>query len=279
MPKTSSRGGPVMANNPPETLPAKPYEPTEKELVAAKRYKDRTDAAPPKPKLKITSTDADNTRNVHIEIDHPDPGLGWALLIDSLGADSARVTEVVIDQVAALAQTKSGVKQEDANRLLALVQGIGPRDPIETMLAVQMAAIHMATIKQAQVLAGSLEKSSTYHMSDGASTAFNKLARTFTTQMDALKRHRSKAEQRVIVEHQHVHVYPGGQAVVGNGTQGGITKTEGQPHERQLRISKSEAVLSTIEADQVPVPSTGCEGMERLPVSRGKGRATLRAVE
>ncbi|WP_316358963.1 hypothetical protein [Devosia sp.] len=263
----------------PQSVPAKPYEPTEKELAAAARYKDRTDAAPPKPKLKITTTDAEGARNVHIEIDHPDPGLGWALLIDSLGAGSARVTEVVIDQVAALVQTKAGVNQQDANRMLALVQGIGPRDPIETMLSVQMAAIHMATIKQAQVLAGSLEKTSTYHLSDGASTALNKLARTFTTQMDALKRHRSKAEQRVIVEHQHVHVYPGGQAVVGNVTQGGLTEKEGQPHERQLRLSERAAVLGTIEADQVPVPSAGREGVERLPVPRGKGRATLRAVE
>jgi hypothetical protein len=263
----------------PKPVPAKPYEPTEKELVAAARYKDQTDAAPPRPKLKITTTDADNTRNVHIEIDHPDPGLGWALLIDSLGAGSARVTEVVIDQVAALVQTKAGVNQQDANRMLALIQGIGPRDPIETMLSVQMAAIHMATIKQAQVLAGSLEKPSTYHMSEGASTALNKLARTFTTQVDALKRHRSKAEQRVIVEHQHVHVYPGGQAVVGNVTQGGHTKMEGQPHERQLRLSERAAVLGTIEADQVPVPSAGSEGLERLPVPRRKGRAARRAVE
>ena len=163
--------------------------------------------------------------------------------------------------------------------MLALIQGIEPRDPIETMLSVQMAAIHMATIKQAQVLAGSLEKTSTYHLSEGASTALNKLARTFTTQMDALKRHRSKAEQRVIVEHQHVHVYPGGQAVVGNVTQGGSQITGGQPHERQLRLSERAAVLGTIEADQVPMQGAGNEGVERLPVSRGARRAALRAVE
>ncbi|QYO75075.1 hypothetical protein [Devosia salina] len=49
----------------------------------------------------------------------------------------------------------------------------------------------------------------------------NKLARTFTTQMETLKKFRSKNEQRVVVEHQHVHVYPGGQAVVGTVTQTG----------------------------------------------------------
>ena len=45
----------------------------------------------------------------------------------------------------------------------------------------------------------------------------NKLTRTFTTQMEVLKRYRSKGDQKVIVE--HVHVHDGGQAVVGNVTQ------------------------------------------------------------
>jgi hypothetical protein len=259
--------------------PAKPYEPTEKELSAARRYKDRTDAAPPRPKLKIATVEAEGARTVRIEINHADPALGWAMLTDSLGAGSARITEVVVDQVVTLVQTSAGIRQEDANRVLALVQGIEPRDPVETMLAVQMAAIHMATIKQAQLLNGLTQESKLYPHADSASTALNKLARTFTTQMEALKRHRSKGEQKVVVEHQHVHVYPGGQALVGNVTQGGNTKTEGQPLERQLRLSERAAVLGTIEADQVPVPCAGNEGLDRVPLPRGKGRAALRAVE
>ena len=54
----------------------------------------------------------------------------------------------------------------------------------------------------------------TLEQKDSASTSLNKLTRTFATQMEALKRHRSAGEQKVVVE--HVHVYPGGQAVVGN---------------------------------------------------------------
>ena len=46
----------------------------------------------------------------------------------------------------------------------------------------------------------------------------NKLARTFTTQMEALKRYRTGGEQKVTV--QHVSVNEGGQAIVGNVTQG-----------------------------------------------------------
>jgi hypothetical protein len=41
----------------------------------------------------------------------------------------------------------------------------------------------------------------------------NKLSRTYTVLLDALNRHRGKGQQKVTVE--HVHVHPGGQAVVG----------------------------------------------------------------
>ena len=49
---------------------------------------------------------------------------------------------------------------------------------------------------------------------DSASNAFNKLARTFAAQVEALKRYRSGGEQKMTV--QHVHVAEGGQAIVGN---------------------------------------------------------------
>jgi len=53
---------------------------------------------------------------------------------------------------------------------------------------------------------------------DSAERAFNKLARTFAAQMEALKRYRTGGEQKVTV--QHVNVSEGGQAIVGNVTQG-----------------------------------------------------------
>src|SRR5438034_11217890 len=49
---------------------------------------------------------------------------------------------------------------------------------------------------------------------DSAERAFNKLARTFSAQVEALKRYRTGGEQRVTVE--HVTVNEGGQAIVGN---------------------------------------------------------------
>ena len=52
---------------------------------------------------------------------------------------------------------------------------------------------------------------------DSAERAFNKLLRTYTAQMEALKRYRTGGEQKVTV--QHVTVGEGGQAIVGNVTQ------------------------------------------------------------
>ena len=52
-----------------------------------------------------------------------------------------------------------------------------------------------------------------------AERAFNKLARTFAAQVEALRRHRTGGEQKVTVE--HVTVNEGGQAIVGNVSHGG----------------------------------------------------------
>jgi hypothetical protein len=59
----------------------------------------------------------------------------------------------------------------------------------------------------------------------------NKLSRTYAVLLDALNRHRGKGQQKVTVE--HVHVHAGGQAVVGTiETPGGgdRVKSEEQPH-------------------------------------------------
>jgi hypothetical protein len=56
----------------------------------------------------------------------------------------------------------------------------------------------------------------------------NKLSRNFVALLEALNRHRGKGQQKVTVE--HVHVHQGGQAIVGHveNQGGGVThKTEG----------------------------------------------------
>jgi hypothetical protein len=94
------------------------------------------------------------------------------------------------------------------------VKGIEPKDEVEAMLAAQMAAVHMASMTFARRLA----HVENLPQQDSAERAFNKLTRTFATQMEALKRYRTSGQQKMTVE--HVTVQAGGQAIVGNVSHG-----------------------------------------------------------
>ncbi len=100
--------------------------------------------------------------------------------------------------------------ERGTNFMLSMVRGIGPKDEIEAMMAAQMAAVHMTTM----TFARRLVHVDNIPQQDSAERAFNKLARTFAMQVEALKRYRTGGEQKVTV--QHVTVNEGGQAIVGS---------------------------------------------------------------
>jgi hypothetical protein len=99
--------------------------------------------------------------------------------------------------------------------MLSVVRDIAPRDAIERMLAVQMATTHVATIRQGRRMATADQ----LPQFDSHERAYNKLARTFAAQVEALRKHRNGGRQTVTV--QHVNVSDGGQAIVGNVKSGG----------------------------------------------------------
>jgi hypothetical protein len=78
-----------------------------------------------------------------------------------------------------------------------------------------MAAVHALAMRVASQLA----ISKTHKGQEHAERALNKLSRTFTTQMEALKRYRTGGEQKVTV--QHVSVNDNAQTIVGNVSTGG----------------------------------------------------------
>src|ERR1700687_1072503 len=85
----------------------------------------------------------------------------------------------------------------------------------------------------------------------------NKLSRTYATLLEALNRHRGKGQQKVTVE--HVHVYQGGQAIVGNVEHpgGGFhSKLEVQPRAKQI-ANTSQPPLRSANSKREPMPSTG----------------------
>ena len=132
-----------------------------------------------------------------------------------------------------------------------------------------MAAIHNATMTAARRLA----HVDTLAQQDGASNMLNKLARTFTAQVEALKKYRSTGEQSIRV--QHVTVNDGGQAIVAGNVEaggGGTPKTEGQPHGPCQTHEPSAALLGPVEALGAALPGACGEGLERVPVPRSPRR-------
>jgi hypothetical protein len=86
-----------------------------------------------------------------------------------------------------------------------------------------MAAVHNATM----TFARRLNHVDNIQQQDSAERAFNKLARTFTMQMTALKNYRTGGQQKITV--QHVNVEDGGQAIVGNIQGGGGLSKKSEP--------------------------------------------------
>ncbi len=104
----------------------------------------------------------------------------------------------------------------------AAVHSLGARDGLEALLAVQMVGVHSLAMK---FLATAALKDQTDYGVESSINRANRLLRTFTAQVEALKKYRSKGEQHCTVE--HVHVHSGGQAVVGAVTTTGQDRGEG----------------------------------------------------
>jgi hypothetical protein len=99
---------------------------------------------------------------------------------------------------------------KQANYAIAIIKGIKPKDTAEVLLASHMAAIQIATLKTASLFGAG----KTAENLDLYERSLNRLSRTFVAQMEALKRYRSKGNQRIVVE--RVNVSEGGQAIAGN---------------------------------------------------------------
>src|SRR5947209_15041472 len=156
------------------------------------------------------------------------------------------------------------VRERQFLATIAGLIGIAPQDEIESMIAAQLIAAHNATMecyRRAMIGEQTLEG-----RRDNLSQA-NKLSRTYAVLLDALNRHRGKGQQKVTVE--HVHVHSGGQAVVGMvETPGGgdRPKSEDQPPAKQIAHAPQPAVWSA-DQEREPFPVTG-DAERPLPDAR-----------
>ena len=132
-----------------------------------------------------------------------------ASLLEMAGTKDPDLMCYLVGQAADAIQRTEKPQADILNKAVAALAGIGPRDELESMLAVQMIAVHhlamecMKRARRSQPIEGM-----NYHIN-----CATKLQRTFVAQVEALNRYRGKGQQKVTVE--HVHINKGGQAIVG----------------------------------------------------------------
>ena len=126
------------------------------------------------------------------------------------GSNSVEVVRLLLGQMRHLFPGWAASREQIIDIAFGVLGGIEPRDQVEGFLAVQMLGTHNLAM---QFLARAALKDQTVDGVNMNVDRATKLLRTFTMQMEALKKHRGKGEQHVIVK--HVHVHEGGQAIVG----------------------------------------------------------------
>lgn len=195
---------------------------TQARIEAAKQ---RTKARSIRPEVKVLNHEK---QKAQIGPAHSDgEGHGFHLL-DAFGTSSQAFAETMLGQLASVVRSKSdGIEEASLNAGLAAVDGVAPQNEAEAMLAVQMAGTHSTAM---EMLRRAKFATSTPALQEYGNLA-TKLLRTYTTQIECLAKVRRRGEQKVTVE--HVHVYPGGQAVVGNVTQTGNREGVGAESEHQ----------------------------------------------
>jgi hypothetical protein len=168
-----------------------------------------------------------------VEKEHPDKfQVNWKNLG---GSNYDDFNQRLLDQTLVTLWLPESTDNETRNQMLhaviASMTGIAPQDEVEGMLAAQMVATHAATMecfRRAAIEGQNFEgREQNLRFAD-------RLSRTYALQLDALKRHRRKADQTVRIE--RVVVQDGGQAIVGNVTRGGGDgeRNDEQPHAPEI---------------------------------------------
>ena len=186
------------------------YSPSEEEINFVLKHGERGKGiSAPKVKV-IKKNDA-----IQMKANYPDPTPWQAVFEETYGTTSEDFALFQNHLMANVIVDNGTLQESSINAALAAMFAIAPKDEIESMLATQMVAVHVSTMNAA----GLLNRAETINQKNSAANTLTKLSRTFTAQLEALNRYRGKGQQKMTVE--HVHVHEGGQAIVGNVEGGG----------------------------------------------------------
>ncbi len=174
----------------------------------------------PNLKQSVTETDKRPTSAKLVKVEESE---GYRLEIvaqnrNEFGSNNDDFIEGILMQTIMASVHGSSDKQLKGNAALAAFTELQPNDPAEAMLISQMIAVHNMVMEMARRVSNS---DLTVELITMYVNFVTKLMRTSTTQMEALSKYRNKGKQQITVKHQHVNVNDGGQAIVGDVTQGG----------------------------------------------------------
>ncbi|MCP4613350.1 MAG: hypothetical protein GY845_32060 [Planctomycetes bacterium] len=202
---------------------------TDEEKARLAKHQERAKRKPIK--FKTVQSDSDNLK---IALKDPNDPLHKVKMLEALGTPDSYLQCHLLDQVT---RTFKGTVSTDefdndkvvlaCNNALSILNGIQPQDEIEGMLAVQMIGVHNMAMDCIHMAMRTKRVDHMHFKINGAT----KLLRAFAAQMEALKKYRSRGQQRIVVE--HVNVNEGGQAIVGivnpggGGLRGGNDKKRG----------------------------------------------------
>ena len=209
----------------------------------AKDQKSENPSSKPKvgvPRLKVSGN--------RIDLLHPDHAEACKLLGDAIGAKDLDFTIEFLKQLGEVSSDSQNVSETAINFLLSVVKEGKPKDQLHAMLLAQMGAVHSCVMywtRRAKI------DVSPYHV-DIAVRAATKFAQVFAAQVETSKRYQSTGEQKITVNHNHVAVSDGGQAIVGTVMQNASKDKKRVPSPPALTQSK-EAPMTIIEAKEETV--------------------------
>jgi hypothetical protein len=255
------------ATEKPAPLPAPKLEPTEAEQAEIRDLAKRKKARRQAPRFAGHRQEDSQVQIMPAGV-HADAA--GARVMNAFGITSVDLAERLTAQIMNTTHLRSSnepIAEGTLNAALAAVTGIAPRDEAEAMLVAQMVGVHWLAMDL-------LRKANDRPLLNDAGNLAVKLLRTYTTQLEALKRYRSAGEQRVVVQHQHVNVTADQAAVQVNGGgypapegRGAASKPEERSHEQQLGHA-SEPAMRCPEPARNAMPVTGCDGASPLSAPR-----------
>lgn len=145
--------------------------------------------------------------------DISEPQLGPQMLkwlAETFGTQDRALQDRLLSQATGAVSDFPGRELTTFDYIAAAMHGMAPRDSLEGMLGTQIVAGH--TLAMTLLERAALPNQADLIVEVNVNRAV-KLMRVMVEQIAALGRHRGKGEQKMTVE--HVHVHQGGQAIVG----------------------------------------------------------------